>query len=91
MTHWPEESPENEPTSVETIVFSSVFMGGSGGKLEETRGDTDREDEGDGRGFAGEGARGMGIGEEAPLEPDGDKRGVEDECEKSLATVLSVA
>ena len=49
-----------------------------------------REDEGDGGGRPGEGARGMGMGEEDPLELDGESRGEVDELLMLLATESKV-
>lgn len=88
--HWPCESLEKGPTSVETIICVNVFMGGSDEGPGGTRGDADTVDEGEGGGLPGDGDRGIGIGHEDVLEPDGDNRATEEECEMSLDRESSV-
>ena len=81
----PEESHVKELTSVETRVTVNVLGGMSEEDSGGTRGETDREDEGDGGGRPGEGARGMGMGE-----LDGESRGEVDELLMLLATESKV-
>lgn len=90
FTQSPEESQVKELTSVETIETERTLRGvseeGAGG----TRGETDKEDEGDGGGREGDGTRGMGMGEEDPLGVDGESRGNVDELLTFVATESKV-
>ncbi len=78
FTQSPEGSRAKELTSVETSETVKILRGLSEEGVEETRGEADREEEGDGGGREG-GGTGIGMGEEEPLELVGESRGIVDE------------
>ena len=91
----PAESRVKEVTSaVVSVIVSVLRISSLVEGREETMGDADTEDgEGEGGGRVGDGTRGMGMGEETPVEfvaLDGDRRGEVDELEKAVATESNV-